>query len=355
MQRGGGYLQVAPGFEAFQARVPSRLYDRLARGKIKKKKKKKDGKEDLWRIFIIPRHYSFDAPLCRGGNRCTLCSLSRLAPLFFPPVFRIARSSSLYLLFTGIQEKQIKKMKWNFCSTYTMIESRKKNQRLGRRVGQKFRERIAWIVPKQIHCNPHRWFLSWLMEKCERQKNRVSRSQRNNSWIRPGTRGLAQRAALPRFIPMLVNSQTFPWNESPPPLVESKTTAIIGWTAGKIFPFRHLWLPRVEIRSIVLSFSAIVYFLYARRDAPALCLPIATVFHYLVFYWCFYTDHHSLIPSFLCHTFDAQLTTVSFTFEWRRNFVSLNELFPIFRRFYNFIAKIVKSCYQKSFKNFPPI
>lgn len=37
-----------------------------------------------------------------------------------------------------------------------------------------------------------------------------------------GTRGLAQRAALPRFIPMLVNSQTFPWNESPPPLLESK-------------------------------------------------------------------------------------------------------------------------------------
>ena len=47
-------------------------------------KKRKDGKEDLWRIFIIPRHYSFDAPLYRGGNRCTLCSLSRLAPLFFP-------------------------------------------------------------------------------------------------------------------------------------------------------------------------------------------------------------------------------------------------------------------------------
>lgn len=270
MQRGGGYLQVAPGFEAFQARVPSRLYDRLARGKIKKKKKKKDGKEDLWRIFIIPRHYSFDAPLCRGGNRCTLCSLSRLAPLFFPPVFRIARSSSLYLLFTGIQEKQIKKMKWNFCSTYTMIESRKKNQRLGR--GQKFRERIAWIVPRQIHCNPHRWFLSWLMEKCERQKNRVSRSQRNNSWIRPGTRGLAQRAALPRFIPMLVNSQTFPWNESPPPLVESKTTAIIGWTAGKIFSFRHLWLRGLRYGPLYsLSLRSYIFSMHAEMHRLSVC------------------------------------------------------------------------------------
>lgn len=83
--------------------------------------------------------------------------------------------------------------------------------------------------------------------------------------------------------------------------IQGKTTAIIGWTAGPIFPFRHLWLPRLEIRSIVLSFSAIVYFLYARRDAPALCLPIATVFHYLPSFLLVFLHRrplcHSLLPS----------------------------------------------------------
>lgn len=82
----------------------------------------------------------------------TLFALWRLSSFPFPPyraiffpLFAIYRNS----------RKWIRKMRWNFYSTWhcTTIESSSKKEF---NEDSEDRERIAWIVLKQIHCNPHR-------------------------------------------------------------------------------------------------------------------------------------------------------------------------------------------------------
>lgn len=112
MQRSGWLFIGCARFRSLASKgLPPRLRSLSERGV--EKRQKGSGMQDPRAIFIIPRHYSFDARARRGGNRCNPVHFLRLAPLFADPVLWIARviARSYHLIFLLRGERNVESSK----------------------------------------------------------------------------------------------------------------------------------------------------------------------------------------------------------------------------------------------------